>query len=75
LPVTLVRVNESESGGDFVLLSLRTVSRVGCRGFFDGEQHRHRATVFTSGGSVQLFGADADGVISALEDLADHPNR
>jgi hypothetical protein len=74
LPVTLVRVNESESGGNFVLLSLRTVARVECCGF-DGEQHRHRATVCTSGGSVQPFGADADRVISALEDLADHPNR
>ncbi len=73
--MTLVRVNESESGGDFVLLSLRTVAKVECRGF-DGEQHRHRATVFTSGGgSVQLVGVDVDRVISALEDFAGHPNR
>jgi len=72
--MTLVRVNESESGGDFVLLSLRTVAKVECRGF-DGEQHRHRATVFTPGGSVQLVGAEADRGISALEDFAGHPNR
>ncbi len=72
--MTLVRVNESESGGSFVLLSLRTVAKVECRGF-DGEQHRHRATVFTPGGSVQLVSEDANRVISALEDFAGHPNR
>ena len=72
--MTLVLVNEFESGGDFVLLNLRTVAKVECRGF-DGGQHRHRAMVFTSGGSVQLVGADADRVISALEDFAGHPNR
>jgi hypothetical protein len=68
--MTLVRVNESDSSGDFVLLNLRAVARAECYGF-DSEQHRHRATIFTSGGgSVQLVGADADKVVSALEDLA-----
>jgi hypothetical protein len=71
--MTLVRVNESESGGDFVLLNLRAVAKVECHGF-DGEQHRHRATIFTSGGgSVQLVGVDADMVVAALEDFAGQP--
>ena len=34
--MTLVRVNESDSGGDFVLLNLRAVAKVECHGF-DGE--------------------------------------
>ncbi len=71
--MTLVRVNESESGGDFVLLNLRAVARVECHGF-DGEQARHRAAIFTSGGNVQLAGADADRVIAALEDFAGQPS-
>ncbi len=71
--MTLVRVNESDSGGDFVLLSLRAEAKVECHGF-DGEQHRHRATVFTSGGgSVRLVGVEADRVVAALEDFAGQP--
>ena len=66
-------MNESDSGGDFVLFNLQTVAKAECHGF-DSEQHRHRATIFTSGGgSVQLVGADADKVVSALEDLAGQP--
>ena len=71
--MTLMRVNESDSGGDFVLLNLRAVAKVECRGF-DGEQRRHRATIFTSGGgSVHLVGAEADRVVAALEDLEGQP--
>ncbi len=71
--MTLMRVNESDSGGDFVLLNLRAVARMECHGF-DGEQRRHRATIFTSGGgSVHLVGAEADRVVAALEDLAGQP--
>ncbi len=71
--MTLVRVNGSDSGGDFVLLSLRAVAKVECHGF-DSEQHRHRATVFISGGgSVQLVGVEADRVVAALEDFAGQP--
>ena len=72
--MTLMRVNESDSGGEFVLLNLRAVARMECHGF-DGEQRRHRATIFTSGGgSVNLVGVDADRVVSALEDLAGQPS-
>ena len=72
--MTLVRVNECDSGGDFVLLNLRAVAKVECHGF-DSEQHRHRATMFTSGGgSVHLVGVDADRVLAALEDFAGQPH-
>ncbi len=71
--MTLMRVNETDSGGDFVLLNLRAVAKAECHGF-DGEQHRHRATIFTSGGgSVHLVGAEADRVVAALEDLGGQP--
>ena len=71
--MTLMRVNESDSGGEFVLLNLRAVARAECHGF-DGEQRRHRATIFTSGGgSVHLVSAEADRVVAALEDLAGQP--
>ena len=49
--MTLMRVNESDSGGEFVLLNLRAVARMECHGF-DGEQRRHRVTIFTSGGGA-----------------------
>ena len=72
--MTLMRVNESDSGGEFVLLNLRAVARAECHGF-DSEQRRHRATIFTSGGgSVHLVGVDADRVVAALEDLAGQPS-
>jgi hypothetical protein len=68
--MTLVRVNESDSRGGFVLLNLRAVAKVECHGF-DSEQHRYRATIFTSGGgSVHLVGVDADRVVSALQRFA-----
>jgi hypothetical protein len=71
--MTVVRVNESDSGGDFIIVNLQMVTRVEGRNF-DAEQGSHRATVFSSdGGSVSLAGADADRVISALEDFAGYP--
>jgi hypothetical protein len=71
--MTLVRVKVTDSGGGFAVLNLRTVTRIRCSGF-DGEQEEHRATVFfPDGAMMDLAGADADRVVSALEDLAGHP--
>lgn len=68
--MTLVRVNETDSGGEFSILDLQMITRVDCRNF-DGKQDKHRATVFFSdGGNVTLTSADADRTISALEDFA-----
>ena len=71
--MTLVRVNETDSGGDFLVCNLQMVTRVEGRNFKD-EQDKHQARVFFSdGGSVNLVGADADRVIAALEDFAGYP--
>jgi hypothetical protein len=71
--VTLVRVNETDSGSDFLICNLQMVTRVEGRNFKD-EQGKHQARVFFSdGGSVNLVGADADRVIAALEDFAGYP--
>ncbi len=71
--MTLVRVNETDSGGEFSVLNLQMVTRVECRNF-DGEQDKHQATVFFSdGASVVLVGADTDRTLSALEDFAGYP--
>ncbi len=71
--MTLVRVNETNSGSDFLILNLQMVTRVEGRNFKD-EQGKHQARVFFSdGGSVNLVGADADRVLSALEDFAGYP--
>jgi hypothetical protein len=68
--VTLVRVNETDSGSDFLILNLQMVTRVEGRNFKD-EQHEHQSRVFFSdGGSVNLVGSDADRVSAALEDFA-----
>lgn len=70
--MTLIRVNEAESGGEFLILNLQTITRVECLNF-DQEQGRHQATVsFPDGGRVVLTGADADRVVSALEDFTGH---
>ncbi|MCA1717068.1 MAG: hypothetical protein LC781_09585 [Actinobacteria bacterium] len=67
--MTLVRVEETDSGG-FTVLNLQMVARVKCAGF-DGRQQEHRATVFFSdGGMVELAGTDADRVLNAMEDFA-----
>ena len=67
--MTLVRVNETDSGG-FTVLNLQMVTRAKCEGY-DAAQQGHRATVFFSdGGMVELAGADADRVLNALEDFA-----
>ena len=70
--MTLVRVEETDSGGDFTILNLQMVARVKCAGF-DGSQQEHRATVvFSDGGMVELVGMDADRVLNAMEDFADY---
>jgi hypothetical protein len=70
--MTLVRVEETDSGGGFTILNLRMVARVKCAGF-DGSQQEHRATVvFSDGGMVELVGMDADRVLNAMEDFADY---
>ena len=67
--MTLVRVEESGSGG-FTVLNVQMVARVKCVGF-EGSQQEHRATViFSDGGMVELAGTDADRVLSAMEDFA-----
>jgi hypothetical protein len=67
--MTLVRVEESDSGG-FTVLNLQMVARVKWAGF-DGSQQEHRASVFFSdGGKVELAGTDADWVLNAMEDFA-----
>jgi hypothetical protein len=69
--MTLVRVNETDSSGEFSILNLQMITRVECRNF---EQEKHRATVFFSdGGNVVLTGVDADRTIRALEDFAGYP--
>ena len=71
--MTLVRVNETDSGSDFLILNLQMVTRVEGRNY-EGEQEEHQARVFFSdGGSVNVVGADADWVIAALEDFAGYP--
>jgi hypothetical protein len=71
--VALVRVDETNSGGDFLIVNLQMVTRVEGRNFKD-EQDKHQGRVFFSdGGSVNLVGADADRVIAALEDFAGYP--
>ena len=69
--MTLVRVEETDSGG-FTVLNLQMVARVKCAGF-DGSQQEHRATViFSDGGMMELVGTDADRVLNAMEDFADY---
>ena len=68
--MTLVRVSEPGYDGKFLILNLQMVTRLECRNF-DEEQDRHQAGVFFSDdGSVNVVGAEADRVISALEDFA-----
>ncbi len=71
--MTLVRMNETDSGSNFLIVNLQMVTRVEGRNFKE-EQDKHQARVFFSdGGSVNLVGADADRVIAALEDFAGYP--
>ena len=71
--MTLVRVNETDSGNDFLIVNLQMLTRVEGRNFKD-EQEKHQARIFfTDGGSINLVGADADRVIAALEDFAGYP--
>ena len=71
--MTLVRVNETDSGSNFLIVNLQMVTRVEGRNYKD-EQDKHQGRVFFSdGGSVNLVGADAARVIAALEDFAGYP--
>ena len=70
--MTLVRVEQTDSGGGFTVLNLQMVARMKCAGF-DGSQQEHRATVvFSDGEMVELVGMDADRVLNAMEDFADY---
>ncbi len=72
--MTLMRVNETNSGGHFVIANLQMVTRVECRNF-EVEQGRHQARAFFSdGGSINLVGQEADRFIAALEDFAGYPS-
>ena len=44
--MTLVRMTEKNSGGDFLILNLQAVTMVECR-HFEKERKRHQATVFS----------------------------
>ena len=68
--MTLVRVNETNSGSDFLIVNLQMVTRVEGRNFRDKQQRQQARVFFSDGGSVNLIGADADRVIVALEDFA-----
>ncbi len=71
--MTLVRVNQIDSGDEYSMLNLQMITRVECRNF-EQEQEKHHATVFFSdGGNVVLTGVDADRTIRALEDFAGYP--
>ena len=67
--MTLVRVNETDSGSTFLIVNLQMVTRVELRNFKE-EQEKHQARVFSGGGSANLVGTDADRVIAAVEDFA-----
>ena len=70
--MTLVRVKETDSGGGFTVLNLRTVTRIDCAGFGGGQQERRASVSFSDGGTVELVGTDADRVLNAMEDFADY---
>jgi hypothetical protein len=53
----LVRVNETDSGRDFLIVNLQMVSRVEGRNFRDNQQRRQARIFFCDGGSVNLVGA------------------
>ena len=67
--MTLVRVEETDSGG-FTVLNLQMVARVKCSGYHAGQQEHRATVVFSDGGMVELVGSDADRVLNAMEDFA-----
>ena len=69
----MIRVNETGSGSDFLILNLQMVTRVEGRNFKEEEDKHQGRVFFSDGGSVNLVGADADRVIAALEDFAGYP--
>ena len=71
--MTLIRVNETGPGSDFLILNLQMVTRVEGRNFKEEEDKHQGRVFFSDGGSVNLVGADADRVIAALEDFAGYP--
>jgi hypothetical protein len=50
--MTLIRVNETESGGEFLILNLQTITRVECRNFGQGQERHQAAVAFPDGGRV-----------------------
>ena len=69
--MTLVRVNGTDSGGEFSILNLQMITRADCRKFDRGQDKHHATVFFSDGGSMALTGADR--TISALEDFAGYP--
>jgi hypothetical protein len=68
--VTLVRVNETDSGSNFLIVNLQLVTKVECRNFGE-DQEKHQVRAFLAdGGNINLVAQDADRLIAALEDFA-----
>ena len=70
--MTLVRINEKNSDSNFQILNLQAVTRVKCRRF-ENEQKREATVFFNDRVLVKLVGADAERLVSALEESADYP--
>ena len=73
MPLTLVRINEKNSGSDFLILNLQAVTMVKCR-HFEKEQKREATVFFNDRARVKWVGADAERLVSALEESADYPS-
>ena len=71
--MTLVRVNETDSGSDFLIVNLQMVTRVKGRHFKDAQASHQARVFFSDGASVNLVGMDAVRVIAAVEDFAGYP--
>ena len=68
--MTLVRVNETELGSNFLIVNLQMVTKVEARNLKEEQEKIQARVFFSDGGSINLVGADADRVIAALEDFA-----
>ena len=71
--MTLVRLNKTDSGSDFLIVNLQMVTSVEGRSFKDAQEEHQARVFFSDGRSINLVGADADRVIAALEDFAGYP--
>ena len=72
MPLTLVRINKKNSGSNFHILNLQAVTMVKCR-HFENEQKREATVFFNDRALVKLVGADAERLVSALEESANYP--